>query len=658
MNEKLYNFYIVDRSYRDNYRKTFDRNIAKEFSELGLSDEERVIRRFELLCEREVAHIHDFEMIAMVRTNANIPDCFTEEEWAERRKNHFIHENGYVSNLCPNYAKIIEKGLLATYDEANEYGKRAITAILSVTDRYLEAAKAENREDLVEIFTRVPRYGARSFREALQFFRILHFFLWLEGDYHNTTGRFDLYMYPYLKADIAAGVLTKESALELVEDFFISFNKDSDIYTGVQQGDNGQSMVLGGIDTEGNEVFNLLSELCLLASEELKLIDPKINLRVSRDTPIETFELCTKLTKAGLGFPQYSNDEVVIPALLRLGYEQDDAINYVVAACWEFIIPGVGNDIANIGAVNFPAVIDKTIRQTIPTAKTFKAVLSAMIDNIEEECNKITDNIHDILVAPSPVMDLMRDAKKYNNFGIHGSGIASAADALAAVEKFVFDEKSVSPERLIEALDTNFENDPELFHMLRYEAPKMGQNNAVVNALAGFIMDDFANALNGKKNCLGGKYRAGTGTAMYYLWHAAELGATADGRMAGEPFGTNFSPNLFVKSDGPISVINSFTSHNMKRICNGGPLTLEFASSIFNSEDSISKVAALLQYFVDRDGHQLQLNAVNLDTMKKAQENPELYRNLVVRIWGWSAYFVELDREFQDHVIARQEYTV
>lgn len=658
MNEKLYNFYIVDRSYRDNYRKTFDRNIAKEFSELGLSDEERVIRRFELLCEREVAHIHDFEMIAMVRTNANIPDCFTEEEWAERRKNHFIHENGYVSNLCPNYAKIIEKGLLATYDEANEYGKRAITAILSVTDRYLEAAKAENREDLVEIFTRVPRYGARSFREALQFFRILHFFLWLEGDYHNTTGRFDLYMYPYLKADIVAGVLTKESALELVEDFFISFNKDSDIYTGVQQGDNGQSMVLGGIDTEGNEVFNLLSELCLLASEELKLIDPKINLRVSRDTPIETFELCTKLTKAGLGFPQYSNDEVVIPALLRLGYEQDDAINYVVAACWEFIIPGVGNDIANIGAVNFPAVIDKTIRQTIPTAKTFKAVLSAMIDNIEEECNKITDNIHDILVAPSPVMDLMRDAKKYNNFGIHGSGIASAADALAAVEKFVFDEKSVSPERLIEALDTNFENDPELFHMLRYEAPKMGQNNAVVNALAGFIMDDFANALNGKKNCLGGKYRAGTGTAMYYLWHAAELGATADGRMAGEPFGTNFSPNLFVKADGPISVINSFTSHNMKRICNGGPLTLEFASSIFNSEDSISKVAALLQYFVDRDGHQLQLNAVNLDTMKKAQENPELYRNLVVRIWGWSAYFVELDREFQDHVIARQEYTV
>ena len=658
MNKELYDFYIKDRSYREIYRKPFDRNIAKEFSELGLSDEERVIRRFELLCEKEAAHIHSFEKIVMVRTNANIPECFTEEEWADRRAHHFIHENGYVSNLCPNYAKIIKNGLLAEYADANEYGKRAIKAIISVTDRYLKEAKAQNRYDLVEILTQVPRYGARSFREALQFFRIIHFFLWLEGDYHNTTGRFDLYMYPYLKEDIKSGALTREDALELLEDFFISFNKDSDIYTGVQQGDNGQSMVLGGIDTEGNEVFNLLSELCLEASEELKLIDPKINLRVSRDTPMEVFEKCTKLTKAGLGFPQYSNDEVVIPALLRLGYEQDDAINYVVAACWEFIVPGVGNDIANIGAVNFPAVADKTIRQTVRKAKSFREVLLALIENIEEECDSITSKIDNILVAPSPVMDLMRDGKKYNNFGIHGSGIASAADALAAVEKYVFAEKSVSPDRLIAALDSNFESDPELLHMLRYEAPKMGQNNAVVNAIAGFIMDDFANALNGKKNCLGGCYRAGTGTAMYYLWHASELGATADGRMAGEPFGTNFSPNLFAKIDGPISVINSFTSHNMKRVCNGGPLTLEFASSIFNSEESISKVANLLKYFVERDGHQLQLNAVNLETMKEAQKSPELYRNLVVRIWGWSAYFVELDKEFQDHVMQRQEYTV
>lgn len=128
----------------------------------------------------------------------------------------------------------------------------------------------------------------------------------MEGNYHNTVGRFDKYMYPYLKNDLERGILTEESAYGLLRDFFISFNKDSDLYSGIQQGDNGQSMVLGGIDEDGKEVFNLLSKMCLRASRELMLIDPKINLRVSRNTPLEIYELGSELTKAGLGFPQYS----------------------------------------------------------------------------------------------------------------------------------------------------------------------------------------------------------------------------------------------------------------------------------------------------------------------------------------------------------------
>ena len=658
MNKELYNFYITDRSYRKDYRKSIGRDLAAEFSAAGLSDEERIVRRLEILCEAEVAHIHDFEQIVMVRTNSVIPDCFTEDEWKQRRENHYIHESGYVSNLCPNYAKVIEKGLLYFRESADEYGIRAIDACLSVCDKYLEEAKRQNRADLVEIFSHVPRYGARSFREALQLFRILHFFLWLEGDYHNTVGRFDKYMYPYLKADIEKGLYTKQSALELVCDFFISFNKDSDLYFGVQQGDNGQSMVLGGIDESGEDCFNLLSELCLLASEELKLIDPKINLRVSKKTPVSVFEQCTKLTRAGLGFPQYSNDDVVIPALIKYGYAPEDAKNYVVAACWEFIIPGVGNDIANIGAVNFPAVIDRAIRESIEDAGDFEDVLKRVSEIVESECDTIRAGIHDVLFTPSPFMDILRDGKKYNNFGIHGSGIASAADALAAVKTHVFDAKDVAPSDLLAALDSNFESSPELLHKLRYESPKMGHANKEVDTLAGFILKTFAGALDGKKNCLGGCYRAGTGTAMYYIWHARNLGATADGRLAGESFGTNFSPSLFAKIPGPVSVIESFTANDMTENMNGGPLTLEFASSIFSSEESMRKVAELLKYFVERGGHQLQLNAVNLDTMREAQKNPELYKNLVVRIWGWSAYFVELDREFQNHVMQRQEYTV
>ena len=658
MNQKLYDFYINDRSYRENFRRELGRDLACEFSLAGLSDEERMCRRFEILCEAEVAHIQEFEKIVFVRTNKTIPDCFTDNEWQVRRASHYIHENGYASNLCPNYARVITSGLLEVRKDADEYQKRMIDAALGVCDKYLAEAERLGRADLVQILTRVPRYGARTLHEALQAFRILHFFLWLEGDYHNTVGRFDQYMYPYFEKDVSSGVMTRDEALELIEDFFISFNKDADIYTGVQQGDNGQSLVLGGTDTHGNDCFNELSELCLTASRELKLIDPKINLRVSKNTPIEVYKSCTELTKAGLGFPQYSNDDVVIPALIKYGYAPEDATNYVVAACWEFIIPGVGNDIANIGALSFPAVTDRAIREVLPFAADFNEVLDAVEKNISDECNKIHKGIHDLLVVPSPFLDLLRDGRKYNNFGIHGTGIASAADALYAVKKHVFDNGTVSREELIHALDTNFEAAPELMHLLRYETEKMGQGVPEVDTLAGVLMKDFADALDGKKNCLGGIYRAGTGTAMYYLWHARELGATADGRRAGEPFGTNFSPSIYARIPGPISVINSFTANDMSANMNGGPLTLEFASSIFSSEESILKIAMLLQHFVRRGGHQLQLNSVNLDTMRAAQKNPEAYRNLVVRIWGWSAYFVELDREFQDHVMRRQEYTV
>ena len=625
---------------------------------MGLTPEERMVRRFELLSSLEVPHIHPEEQIVLMRTVENLPDVLTEAEWTEIKKDHYIHELGYVSNLSPDYEKTIKVGLLARREESNELQKRMINAIIALCDRYKAEAEKMGREDVVKVLTRVPRYGARNLREALQFFRILHYSLWLEGDYHNTVGRFDQYMYPYFKQDMDAGLYTRETALELIEDFFLSFNKDSDLYVGVQQGDNGQSMVLGGYDRDGNDCFNLLSELCLEASRNLKLIDPKINLRVSKKTPLSIYEKGTELTKVGLGFPQYSNDDVVIEGLTRLGYDYEDAVNYVVAACWEFIIPGVGNDIANIGAVNFPAVVDRVIRAYLPTGGDFEGLIKAVKDEIQIECDKITDGIENIWFVPSPFMDLLRDGRKYHNFGLHGSGIACAADALASVEKYIYNEKRITPERLLQALDTNYENDPELLHLLRYESPKMGTGNKAADDLGGVLLHSFADALEGKQNCMGGVWRAGTGTAMYYLWHTNELGATADGRRAGEPFGTNFSPSLFAQIPGPLTDIESFTANDLSRNMNGGPLTLEFAAGIFNSPESIQKVAALIKYFVERGGHQLQLNAVNLDAMKEAQQNPEAYRQLVVRIWGWSAYFVELDKDFQDHVMARQEYSV
>ena len=657
MNDELYRYYVIDRVHRG-LREAWGEDLAARYAAEGLTPEERMVRRFEEACRRQTPAMHPLEKIVLRRTVGKLPDVLTEAEWADIRKEHYVHELGYVSNLSPDYEKTIAAGLLERRKTANGAQKRMIDALIGLCDRYREAAEKEGRADVAAVLSQVPRYGARNFREALQFFRILHFALWLEGDYHNTVGRFDQYMYPYFKRDMEAGVYTRESALDLVEDFFLSFNKDSDLYVGVQQGDNGQSMVLGGRLPDGGEGFNELSELCLEASRNLKLIDPKINLRVSKKTPLSLFEKGTELTKVGLGFPQYSNDDVVIEGLKRLGYEEKDAVNYVVAACWEFIIPGVGDDIANIGAVNFPKLVDEVLRAYLPTGGDFEGLLDAVRAAIKAECERQMSAIRNVWFLPSPVMDLLRDGKKYQNFGLHGCGIASAADALAGVKEYVFDRKTVTPARLFAALDSDWQSDPELLHLLRYEAPKMGKNDDRADRMGAVILDAFADALEGKKNDRGGVWRAGTGTAMYYLWHARDLGATADGRHRGEPFGTNYSPNLFTEIPGPLSDIESFTKQDLVRTVNGGPLTLEFAAGIFDRPDSIRKVAMLIKHFVERGGHQLQLNAVNLEAMRDAQAHPERHQQLVVRIWGWSAYFVELDKEFQDHVMARQEYGV
>ena len=261
MNKKLYDFILNKEHHK--YRHSVNWDLATEYSTNNLSPIERMADRFTRLCNEEKAVILDGEQIVFLRTVANLPSIFTDAEWDEIKEKYYIHELGFMSNLSPNYYDTIATGLLKKRETADSYGKSAIDNIIKISDKYLEEAKKQGRDDLVEVLTQVPRYPARNFREALQFFRILHFALWLEGNYHNTIGRFDKYVYPYLKADVEKGVYTPETALELLEDFFLSFNKDSDIYVGVQQGDNGQSMMLGGVDEAGDDVFNLYQSYVL-----------------------------------------------------------------------------------------------------------------------------------------------------------------------------------------------------------------------------------------------------------------------------------------------------------------------------------------------------------------------------------------------------------
>ncbi len=638
-----------------------------------LSDVTRTSLRLKQALDMETPYLFPDELIAFTRTVPNLPFLFDEDEWAKISAAHYIHELGNVSNLSPDYGKILSCGLLAVREKLGEGELHAamrtsIDAILALTARYAQAAQDAGMDDLADVLDRVPAYPARSFREALQGLRILHYAMWCEGDYHNTLGRFDQYMFPYLERDLSDGTLTQDAAFELLEAFFLSCNRDSDLYPGMQQGDNGQSIVLGGMTPDGKNGYNLLSEMCLKASAELKLIDPKINLRVSKDTPLEIFELGTQLTKLGLGFPQYENDDVAIPGLVVLGYDEADARDYAMAACWEFIIPGKGMEIPNIGALPFANTVDSAIREKLAGCADMDELKTIIRKDIFARVRETIAERTNLYVIPSPYLSLFFDGClennqdislgcKYNNWGLHGTGLAPAADMLAAVEQVVFGEK-LPAAKLVQAMQDNFIGHEALRSRLVNACPKMGNDDDRADGYASWLLSTFAESVKGLTNERGGIVRAGTGSAMYYISHAEELGATADGREQGVPLPANYAPSLNVKLNGPVSLVKSFTKPMLGDVINGGPLTIEFSDSVFTQDESITKVAQLVRLFVLRGGHQLQLNTVNRDRLLDAQAHPENYRNLIVRVWGWSGYFVELDKCYQDHIIRRAELLV
>lgn len=686
--QAMRNFFFLEKK-QNNYRQE-EANpyyLADRFAKEQVSDLDRATQRLCHVLKNEIPVLFDNEKIAFTRTVTTIPELFTEAEMAQLHAKHWIHEKGDVCNINVDYTKLLSCGFdvkkeeLAKQKEAfarngeqekAHYMDCQITILEEVQDlanRYQTLAVEQGNLVVATTLAHVPAKAPRNFLEALQMFRILHFTMWCGRNYHNTIGRFDQYMYPYFKKDMDAGIYTEETALELLEEFFLTFNRDSDLYPGMQQGDNGQSMVLGGKDPNGRDCYNKLSELCLKASLELRLIDPKINLRVHKDTPLSQYILGTELTKQGLGFPQYSNDDVVIPGLIDWGYSEEDAHNYVVAACWEFIVPGKALDIPNIEALSFAAAVEKAVIRDLQHCESYPQLFEKVIENMDEQINAICDKLRNLYVFPAPFLSLMTDGcienskdisfgSKYNNYGIHGTGLATASDSLAAVRKFVFEEKSISKDTLVSALQHNFSGYEILRNKLRYEAPKMGNDDDYVDSIASKLLDKFADCLEGRVNERGGIFRAGTGSAMYYVWHSNEIMATPDGRDKGENLACNYSPSLFSRCKGPVSIIQSFTKPNLCRVANGGPLTLELHNTVFRNSDSTQKVAMLVKSYFDLGGHQLQINTVNREQLLDAQINPERHRNLIVRVWGWSGYFVELDKVYQDHIIQRMELQV
>ena len=627
MTERIRN--LLERTFEKEqraFRRDVDwKPLLARFIADGTRDEARARIGLEEMLKAETPAFMDGERLAFLRTVRTIPDLHSDAEMdARRASGTAFGEKGVVFNLTADFAPTIRDGLdarlaeiFSRLDEAKaandaegveflENAALSVKAVLGLADRYRAAAAERGLSEIAATLAQVPHKGARTLHEALQALRILHYAMWCEGEYHCGLGRIDQYLYPYYAADIAAGRLMEETALEELEEFFIACNRDSDLYIGVQQGDNGQSVMLGGVTREGQPAFNDLSRLCLKACGELKLVDPKINLRVDRTTPLEIYEQGTELTAKGLGFPQYANDDVVIPALQRWGYELEDARDYSVAACWEFLIPGCGMDINNIDAVSFVGALDAALRIVTQRRKdaeiAFEDVEAEFKAEVQRRADALVEKYRHVEILPGPFVSVIstgciakaRDictGAKYNNFGIHGTGIAVAVDSLASVRELVFEKKMVSLDELVHLLDTDFAGRPDILAAAK-AAPKMGNADPRADEIAKRVIAFWGHAFDGKRNDRGGVFRPGTGSAMYYIWHAREIPASADGRLTGEPLSANWAPALDVPVKGPVSVVRSFTEPDLGLVCNGGPLTIELHDSAFAMSDGIEPSTA------------------------------------------------------------------
>ncbi len=667
-------------------------DILTECETEQLSWPKRVARLVRRQCEAEQPIFLPEERIIYTRTLPGVPTVYSAEDMARLTAGRTLHELGPVSNICADWSLLLTQGLLGRKELALATRQRlvddpqaaefldcaieTIDAVLGLAARYADQALKEGRNDIGEVLLRVPAYPARTFREALQSLRLCHAVVWLGGNYHVGLGRFDQYMWPYFSTDLQSGRLTLEQAEDLLAEFFISLNKDSDLYPGVQQGDNGQSLTLGGVTPAGEPAVNQLTRSVLCVSRDLGLIDPKINLRISAQTDLDLLSLATELTRVGLGFPQYSNDDVIIPALVSHGYDLEDARDYCVAACWEFIIPGRGMEVVNIGAVSFPAAVDEAIRAGLEGQENFDTILAKVAGNINRQVGALAEAYSRLLLPPAPYYSIfmhgcleqgrdLSEGLKYNNFGIHGACAANAADALAAVKQFVFDDGSIESQELISALDSNFSGYELLREKLFKDCPKVGNHDDYVDKLLVRLFDDLAEACEQYgRTPRGGILRPGTGSAMYYIWlaqgHASMreplVGASADGRLAGEPFSANLAPSPGVDVRGPISTLQTFAKIDYQRVLNGGPITMELSDTVFRTPEAIRKTAMLVRIFTQLGCQQLQLNSLNLETLLDARAHPERHKNLIVRVWGWSGYFCELASEYQDQIIARHYY--
>ncbi len=578
-------------------------------------------------------------------------------------------------------------------------------ALMSFSLRYADAlanlaareTNADRKAELLEMeknCRHIPANPPENFWQALQYYWFVHLAVITElnpWDSFN-PGRLDQHLFPFFEQEIAEGRMQKERAKELLQAFWIKFNnhpappkvgitaKESNTYTDF-------SLInTGGLKEDGSDAVNDLSFLILDVIEEMRLLQPSSMLQVSHRNPDAFVDRALKIIKTGFGQPSIFNTDAIVQEMLNHGKTLVDARNGGASGCVETGAFGKEAYILT-GYFNLPKVLEITLNNGIdpqsgkmigiesgePTGfkrmeellDAFKKQLNHFI-NIKIEGNNIIEKLY-AKYLPVPFLSMITDdcitkgidynagGARYNTNYIQGVGIGSITDMLSAINHHIFDKKSISFHVLMDAIKVDFEGMEELRSKLWNETPKYGNDNDEADQFMLTVFKMYFDAVDGRPNMKGGHYRINMLPTTCHVYFGSVTGATPDGRHARKPLSEGISPMQGADRKGPTAVLKS--AAKMNHLLTGGTLlNQKFTPSFLEDEKGITAVRQLIRSYFKMNGHHIQFNVVDVDTLRKAKKNPDDHRDLIVRVAGYSDYFVDLTEELQDEIIRRTEH--
>jgi len=587
--------------------------------------------------------------------------------------------------------------------------KRYAELAKAQAEQETEPFRKKELEMMAEGLSWTVENPARTFYEALQCLFMYHTVLCLDANMHGISfGRVDQYLGSFYDADIANGTITEEYGQELLDLFYLKVAEMNKMWSveATQSNPgytNGMLMTMGGVDRDGNDASNAVTFMMLQTMGRLVLHDPPQALRIHKGTPKELWEAAISTTKISGGVPTFESDDAIIPALMDRGVSLEDARNYCLVGCVEPSVNGMewpacggsgSESYMNLANAFLLAINDgytpvpmlnafmpapegtPNVRVGAPTGyladmTSFEQVKEAFREQVELMVNYhiMNTNAFEYVareVLPLPIVsatmdgcmekgkDVMHGGAKYNSTGDSGVGLGNVAESLNIIKHCVFDKKICTAKEMQDALFANWEGYEDLHQYIIHEAPHYGNGIPECDEHAAFVADVFSKAVN-KHTGPRGRYSAGLYPVTTNVMFGYITKATPDGRYAGQPLADGIAPVQGYDKNGPTCVVKSVSVVGQSTLANGTLMNLKFHPTALQGDEGWEKLSALIKSYFAMGGMELQINVVSVDTLKAAQEKPNDYKDLVVRVAGFSAYFVELHPDGQADLIRRTE---